>query len=64
MVNLYQLFWSIDRYEAIMQTEMSMCFSIDKKTSRKEVEYCGKKNIRRRITRHLIKKNNCLYKAF
>lgn len=43
MINLYQLFWSIDRYEAIIQTEMSMCFSIDKKTFRKEVEYCGKK---------------------
>ena len=26
-----------------MQTEMSMCFSIDKKTFIKEVEYCGKK---------------------
>ena len=36
MVNLYQLFWSIDRYEAIIQTEMSMCFSIDKKHSEKK----------------------------
>ena len=39
----HQLFWSIDRYEAIMQTEMSMCFSINKKHSEKKWNIVVKK---------------------